>query len=73
MLQIIKGLLSIVSLLMKWADEATQRKLGEDLYVKQQLADMSVRIGMAKKIDIHSDEYTDADIGVILRGYYRKE
>ena len=71
MLQIIKGLLTVVSLLMKWADEQQLKQLGADLNVKKQLAEMAVRTGMAKRIDLGSEHYSPDDIERILHKHFR--
>lgn len=71
MVQIIKGLLTIVSLLMKWADEQQLKQIGADENVKQQLAEMAIRTRVAKRIDLGSEHYTADDIERILHKHYR--
>ncbi len=73
MVTAIKLLLGIVSLLMRWADEAKLKKVGEDAYVRKTLVELSVRSRIAKQIDVSAAGLNDTDVNRILRDYYRNE
>lgn len=72
MLQTIRLLLSVVSLLMKWADNATQQKIGEDRYVNDVLVQLAQRTLAAKQISVDVGNMSDTDIDKFLQQYYRQ-
>lgn len=72
-LAIVQLLLSIVNSVMNRLGDAKQQQIGEDTYVRKLLAELIVRLQVAKQIDIDSADWTDDDVDRILQRYYRAE
>lgn len=70
---IIRLLLSVVSLLIRRADDAKQQEIGKDELIREQLAGMAVRLRIAKEIDVSVSSMSDDDIDRVLQSYYRAE
>ena len=68
---IIRLLLGIVNMLLKRANDHQQQELGRDRNIKNNLANILVRVRTGKRIDAESERYTDADIDRILQDSFR--
>lgn len=68
---IVRLLLSIVSALIKSANDAKQREIVKDELVRQQLSELVVNLKIAKQIDLRTKYMSDDDIDDVLQPYYR--
>lgn len=70
-LQIVIALLKIIIAVVKSRSDEEQKEIGRNEIVKQLLADIAVRSGVARKIEIDSLGWDREHIDSILHNNYR--
>lgn len=71
MIALIQILLSVISMIMKRANDQQLIDLGRDQRVKEQLEQLVVRTGVARQIAEKVSDMPLSDIDTILRKHYR--